>query len=121
MALGSTQSLVKMSTRNIPRGKGDRCVYKEALHINALKNPVELAWKFEAANSSGTLVHTHQYLRRHIPESWNININQTILSQVTSVIAKSNITEKNRVFLGCYAASSGNSVPTFRGNLSVPS
>jgi hypothetical protein len=26
MALGSTQPLVKMSTRNIPRGKGGRCV-----------------------------------------------------------------------------------------------
>ena len=26
MALGSTQSLVKMSTRNIPGGKGGRCV-----------------------------------------------------------------------------------------------
>jgi len=26
MALGSTQPLVKMSTRNIPGGKGDRCV-----------------------------------------------------------------------------------------------
>ena len=26
MVLGSTQPLVKMSTRNIPRGKGDRCV-----------------------------------------------------------------------------------------------
>jgi hypothetical protein len=26
MALGSTQSLVKMSTRNIPVGKGGRCV-----------------------------------------------------------------------------------------------
>ena len=26
MALGSTEPLVKMSTRNIPGGKGDRCV-----------------------------------------------------------------------------------------------
>jgi len=26
MALGSTQPLVKMSTRNIPGGKGGRCV-----------------------------------------------------------------------------------------------
>jgi len=26
MALGSTQPLVKISTRNIPRGKGGRCV-----------------------------------------------------------------------------------------------
>ena len=26
MALGSTQSLVKTSTRNIPEGKGSRCV-----------------------------------------------------------------------------------------------
>jgi hypothetical protein len=26
MALGSTQSLVKMSTRNIPGGKGGQCV-----------------------------------------------------------------------------------------------
>jgi hypothetical protein len=34
---------------------------------------------------------------------------------------KSNITERNCARLGCYAASSGNSVPTFRDNLSVPS
>jgi hypothetical protein len=29
--------------------------------------------------------------------------------------------EKNCAFLGCYAVSSGNSLPTFRDNLSVPS
>jgi len=29
--------------------------------------------------------------------------------------------DENCVLLGCYAASSGNSLPTFRDNLSVPS
>jgi hypothetical protein len=32
MALGSTQSLVKMSTRNIPRAKGGRCVRLTTYH-----------------------------------------------------------------------------------------
>jgi len=29
--------------------------------------------------------------------------------------------DENCALLGCYAASSGNSIPTFRDNLSVPS
>ena len=32
MALGSTQPLVKMSTRNIPGGKGGRCVRLTTYH-----------------------------------------------------------------------------------------
>ena len=32
MALGSTQPLVKMSTRNIPGGKGGRCIRLTTYH-----------------------------------------------------------------------------------------
>ena len=62
-------------------------------------------------------LHTNKYLRRHIPENWNININETILSHVTTIMVKGNITETNCALLGCYAASSDKFVPTFRDNL----
>jgi hypothetical protein len=49
MALGSTQPLVKMSTRNIPGGKGGRCV--------RLTSPPSCAERHEIweSNPPGTL------------------------------------------------------------------
>ena len=44
-----------------------------------------------------------------------LNRNKTVISGFRRV------GDKNCILLGCYAASSGNSLPTFRNNLSVPS
>ena len=41
LALGSTQPLVKMSTRNIPGGKGGRCVRLTTYHHTGSLNFLE--------------------------------------------------------------------------------
>jgi hypothetical protein len=58
MALGSTQPLVKMSTRNIPGGKGGRCVRVRLHHLT-----VPNVMKIWGPKPTGTLWATPGLLR----------------------------------------------------------
>jgi hypothetical protein len=60
MALGSTQPLVKMSTRDVPGGKGDRCLrppYSADVKKSRLLDPSGPAWPV-----MGVLYLTFSYL-----------------------------------------------------------
>jgi hypothetical protein len=57
MALGSTQPLVKMSTRNIPGGKGGRCVRL------TISPPLRAEYRIWEPKPPGTLLATPGLLR----------------------------------------------------------
>ena len=97
MALGSTQPLVKMSTRNIPGGKGGRCVRlttsppsRAEWHEIWESKPPETLWA-----TPGLLRDSFNFYT-----TFNLqNIKEIIYALLTCIISTADIFGKNRIHL----------------------